>query len=950
MIGKRLGPYEVLAKLGEGGMGEVYKARDTRLDRIVAVKVIIGQAAARPEFRERFEREARAISALDHPHICTLHDVGHDRVTDAGGTAHDVDFLVMQFLEGETLADRLARSSRPTSDPSVTSTKPPSGDASAIVTMSSISTSSRGPLAIDGALRYAREIALALDAAHRRGIVHRDLKPGNVMITKTGTKLLDFGLAKLATPPVAGFEDDHTRAAPLTGQGAILGTLHYMSPEQLENRDVDSRSDIFAFGAVLYEMVAGRRPFDSPSHAGVIAEILGGDPPTLGELADTKTRLPIVARRALDRLLQKCLAKDPDDRWQSAADLADELAWINEERLRAAEAEAPTPVSAAAPVSVAPPSRTRERMWMAATLLALLAAGVTIWLYPPPPPDPSPVSFTMTPPDGTLLASGPGFVEVSPDGQQIAFVTSSDGSNVGSLWIRSLGSMIATRIPSGETAWHPVWSPNGKSIAFTGSVAGGVAGLKRIDLSGGPALTLATLASERPAWGSQGIVLFTGEDGRLYKVADTGGAATAVTALDTARQELQHAWPEFLPDGRRFVYLARSSDRSKSALYLASLDSPSRSHIANAISMVEHVPGYLVYQSEGTIMALPFDDANGHPTGEPMPLVENVQYNETNGRAAFSLSETGLLAYRSGGTAMGQTAQFTWFDRTGKRLGTTGKPARYVDAALSPDGRRLVASERSQTGGALDLVMMDVERDVTTRFTSNEGDERSPVWTADSQSVIFQANEKGPSDLSIKAAGGATAERVLFGSLATETPVHISKDGATLLYEVGNGPSARLWSLALAGEGKPFQVFPDATDAQRSGKFSPDGKWIAYVSGPPRRANVYVQPFPPTGVREQVSTTTGNDPHWTAEGRQIVFVTSEGGLMSVDVTMAGGQVHAGRPQALFSQNISGASQFEMDAKGERFLLLIDPRPEGAVAPPPEPLTVVVNWLATLKKR
>ena len=334
---------------------------------------------------------------------------------------------------------------------------------------------------------------------------------------------------------------------------------------------------------------------------------------------------------------------------------------------------------------------------------------------------------------------------------------------------------------------------------------------------------------------------------------------------------MQHTWPEFLPDGRRFVYLARSSDRSKSALYLASLDSPSRSHLVNAISMVEHAPGYLVYQVEGTITALPFDDVSGRPTGDPVPVVENVQYNETNGRAAFSLSEAGLLAYRTGAT-MGQVLQFTWFDRTGKRLGTTGKPARYVDGALSPDRRRLAATERNQTGSSLDLVMIDVERDVTTRFTSTAGDESSPVWTSDNQSVIFKSNANGQGDLAIKAAGGATVERTLLGSPASESPVHLSKDGATLLYEVGTGPQTRLWTLPLAGAGKPSQAFPDATDNQRNGAFSPDGKWIAYMSGPPRSPNVYVQPFPPTGVRERVSATTGFDPHWTADGRRIVFV------------------------------------------------------------------------------
>ena len=945
MTGQKLGPYVVLAKLGEGGMGEVYKARDTRLDRVVAVKVILGQAAGRPEFRERFEREARAISALDHPHICTLYDVGHDRLTDASGAAHDVDFLVMQFLEGETLADRLSRAARPSSDPSLASSKPPSGNASELRTLSSITTASRGPIAIDTALRYAREIALALDAAHRRGIVHRDLKPGNVMLTKSGIKLLDFGLAKLSAPPVSGFDGDNTRTSlgvPLTGQGAILGTLHYMSPEQVENREVDARSDIFAFGAVLFEMLAGRRPFESPSQAGVIAAIIGGDAPVLDEPADTKTRLPVVARRALDRLLHRCFAKDPDDRWQSAADLADELAWINEERLRAAEPDPPSPAG-----SAAPPSRTRERIWMSASLVAFAAAGIVLWRYPTPAPDPAPVQFTMAPPDGVRLAGGPGLIEVSPDGQQIAFVTSTDGSNIGSLWIRPLASLAATRVASAEAAWHPVWSPDGRSIAFVGSTTSSSPGLKRVDLAGGQAITLSNWAQERPAWSSRGIILYTGEDGRLYKVAEDGGPSTAVTELDKALGETQHVWPEFLPDGRRFIYLARSTDRSKSALYLASVDELSRAHLINVVSMVEYVPGYLIHHIDGTIMALPFDEVSGRITGQPKPVVEDVQFNAGNGRAAFSVSPTGVLAYRSG-TSVGRVQQYVWFDQSGKRLRAVGRPGRYTGGSLSRDGRRLVASESTTTGG-FDLVMIDLERDISTPFTSTPSDENAPIWTPDNQSVIFRTNAKGSTDLAIKAAGGATAERILLETQTFESPLDVSDDGATLLYIAGAGPNSRLWGLPLNGDGKPFQIFPNGTDEQRNAAFSPDGKWIAYESGPGGNVNVYVQPFPATGVREQISTTTGLRPQWTSDGRRIVYVTQDRTFMSVDVTTSGGQIKPSRPRELFKQ--PGGLGFEMDAKGERFLLLVEPGTDTAAgAPVDQPLTVVVNLLSTLKKR
>ena len=954
--GTRLGPYEVLTPLGAGGMGEVYKARDTRLDRVVAIKVILASAAATVEFRERFDREARAISALDHPHICTLHDVGHERLPGAAGLLHDVDFLVMQFLEGETLADRLTRASRPSSGASLAESKPPSGDASAISNLSALSSLSRGPLPVEVALRYAAEIADALDAAHRRGIVHRDLKPGNVMLTKAGTKLLDFGLAKLAPAPISGLDAGATRTSPfpgapggaLTGQGAILGTLHYMSPEQLEGREVDARSDIFSFGALLFEMLSGRRAFDGPSHAGVIAAIIGAESPELGELADAKTRLPVVARRALDRLLRKCLAKDPEDRWQSAADLADELRWINEERLRAVEPDAVRAEAA----SLAPPPpvpRTRERVWMAATVLAVGAAvALAVWLYLTPETPPPPVSFLLDSPPGTTLSTGPGLIAVSPDGQQVAFTTSAEPTT--RLWLRAIGSLEARAVPSADGAWHVAFAPDGRSIVFTGS--GGQTGLKRVDLTGGPARTLSDDAFQRAAWGPEGVILFTARSHRrLMRVAAAGGPATPVTELDEARGESEHAWPVFLPDGRRFVFLARTRDAAKSALFLGSLDSTERTHLVDALSMPEYVPGYLLYHRDGTLYAHPFDERSARFTGDPVPIAEDVQFNAANGRAAFAVSRTGVLAYRRG-DALDQSSTLSWVDRAGKVVSTIGQPGQYLRGALSPDRRRFVVPVVEPATRNMDLFMIDVERGISSRFTSDAANDNAPLWTHDGGSVIFSSNRKGALDLYIKSAGGAAPERVLFESPDDKYPQGVSPDGKLMLFTAGPIGGRRLWVLPLTGEATPSRVFPDAstTASESTGRFSPDGRWIAYVeSSGPLASNVFVQPFPPTGYREQISASFGNHPAWSADGRTIAFMGPDNSLMTADVTPAGATLRVGAPQRLFSLRQSiGATGFTLDDRAEQFLLVIPTRTSQESDDTSRmPLTVIVNWPGAL---
>jgi eukaryotic-like serine/threonine-protein kinase len=958
MIGQVLGPYQVLSKLGAGGMGEVYKARDTRLDRVVALKVILTSTAGTAEFRERFDREARAISALDHPHICTLYDVGHD---------NGVAYLVMQLIEGETLADRLARAGRPSSHPTIMASGPtppagqPAADATIAATVTTLS-ASRGPLPIDVALRYASEIAAALDAAHRRGIVHRDLKPGNVMLTKSGTKLLDFGLAKLATNPISGFDEGATRMSPfgavqggaITGQGTILGTLHYMSPEQIEGREADARSDIFSFGAVLFEMLSGRRAFEPATSSGpaspasVIAAILSGDAPELGDLADTKTRLPIVARRALDRLLQKCLAKHADDRWQSAADLSDELRWINEERLRAAEPDAAstnTSTPAAAPVS-----RTRERMWMMTTGLAVVAAiAVAAWLYPQPAPVPTPMQFTLDPPAGTSFNTFPGFISVSPDGQHIAFTTGLSGDQ--KLWLRSVGAIEAQPVAAATGATQVAWSPDSQSITFNLS---GDNGLRRVDLAGGPARSLAEAAAERSAWSREGVILFTPRTApqALMRVPAAGGPATPATELNAAAGEVSHAWPAFLPDGKRFIFLARNQDQSKSALFLASLDSMERTHLLDVHSMAELVPGFLLYHQDGTVYAHPFDDTSGRLTGDPLPIVEGVQVNAVNGRAAFATSPTGLLVYRTGRSNAEST--LTWLDRTGKVVGTIGEPGAYTRGALSPNGQRYVVPRQDSTNAnAGDLVMIDLARNIASAFTTSSPGATAPLWTLDGDSVVFSSNPKGVFDLYIKNAGGATPERLLYASADAKYASGFSPDGKWLAFSAGFGVSRQMWLLPTTGDSTPVRLFPDESASHSGATFSPDGKWVAYAAVPAGGvSNVFVQPFPPTGYREQVSATTGTNPVWSADGRQIAFsgVSAEAGpIRLADVTPTGTTLRISTPRELFTLvQRSGANGFTMDGRAERFLLVVPPsQASGATE---APLTVIANWPSLVKKK
>jgi Tol biopolymer transport system component len=876
--GSRLGPYEIVAPLGAGGMGEVYRARDTRLERTVAIKVLPAHVSPTLESRQRFEREAKTISQLSHPHICALHDVGREGET---------EYLVMEYLEGETLADRLGR----------------------------------GPLPLEQTLRYGTEIADALDKAHRQGIVHRDLKPGNVMITKSGVKLLDFGLAKGMVPASqqSAFTALPTQVG-LTQEGTILGTFQYMAPEQLEGKTADARTDVFALGCVLYEMATGTKAFSGATQASLIGAILHTQPAAISAAAPA-------APPALDRVVRTCLAKDPEDRWQSAGDLARELRWI-------AEGSA---VGEAVSAPIAPRRAGRERLWMAIALAALAALAATLILRRTGArPDRPPLSarFEIPPPDGGSFLGRPA---VSPDGRFVVSAIETGGPN--RLWLRPLDEAVARELPGTEgTTAAPFWSPDSRSIGFFSN-----ARLKRIDVSGGPPVVLCDSSQALGGtWNKDGVILFASDAGAaLYTVPAAGGPRLLVGKANE-RGSAFFKWPRFLPDGRRFLVYVEGGPEG-SGVYLGSLGSAEKKRLLEGRLAAESAGGRLLFVRQGTLLAQPFDGAA--LSGDAAAVVEDVGFNELTSNVFFSASENGVVAFHAGGEAESQP---TWYDRKGNSLSTIGPPGPYDHPEVSPDGKRVVI-DRAE-GSGRDVWLMDLGRGTSTRLTFHPGSDWMPSWSPDGTRVLFVSDRNGIPDIFQKNANGVGDDALVLKTDRRKHHLVSSADGRFLAFQVTSeqlgrvGPrrgsaetQSDVWAMPLFGDRKPFPVLATPF-TETDPRFSPDGKWLAYTSDESGRREVYVQSFPIGGGKWQVSTAGGSDPRWRSNGREL-FYRAGRTLMSAPVS-AGASFEAGNPVPLFDTK-SGAHVYAVDPSGERFLIL---SPSQVVAPP---LTILLDWTARL---
>ena len=877
--GTKLGRYEIRSKIGEGGMGEVYRAHDPKINREVAIKILPAALSADKDRLARFEQEAQAAGALNHPNILVLHHID---------THEGAPYIVSELLEGETLRERMGGVALPQRK----------------------------------AIDYALQTAHGLAAAHEKGIVHRDLKPENLFITKDGrVKILDFGLAKLTG---AGDGTQSQTEVPTrrvnTDPGMVMGTIGYMSPEQLRGKPADHRSDIFSFGAILYEMLSGKRAFRGESTADTMSAILREDPPDLSET--NKTVNP-----ALERVVNHCLEKSPDERFHSARDLAFAI--------EALSGPAGMSGSTTTVLSALPASRRKRRellAWIAAGLCLIVAIALAILYIRRAPADERPMRFVIAMPEKATDISVP---VISPDGRTVVFVASFEGKRF--IYARPLDSLTAQRLAGTDDAGLPFWSPDSRYLAFFAENK-----LKKIEATGGSPQTICDVRSPGSGtWNREGVILFGVENAPIQRVSASGGTATPALKLDESRKETGHYSPSFLPDGRHFLYESWITTAEDAAIFVASLDGSDRKLLLkNDSNAIYAAPGFLLFARETTLMAQPFDASRLQLSGEPFPVAEQVVFIGQYSYSNFSISETGTMVFCSGSISQ---RQLVWFDRQGKSLGPVGPPGEYNDIVLSPDEKR-VATQRI-VGANSDIWLLDLARGLPSRFTFDAATEDDPVWSPDGSTIVFSSTRNGRFDLYRKISSGAGNEESLSRSETDKEGTDWSADSRFVLLDQGgaNG-AADIWILPLFGDGKPYSLL-QTPFSEYQAHFAPDGKWFAYTSNESGRAEVYVQSFPPSGGKWQVSTGGGAQPHWRRDGKELFYIAPDRKLMAVDVKL-GATFETSAPKTLFQTQVvryDAPNRYVVTGDAQRFLVN-SPVEEVSQTP----ITVVLNWTAQLK--
>jgi serine/threonine protein kinase len=887
--GTKLGPYEVVSPLGAGGMGEVYRARDQTLGRDVALKVLPAAFASDPERMARFRREAQVLASLNHSRIGAIYGF------EDSGSVHA---LVMELIEGPTLAGRIAR----------------------------------GPVPLDEALPLAREISEALEAAHERGIVHRDLKPANIKITPDGNvKVLDFGLAKAVEGDATStdIQNSPTISRVATQAGIILGTAAYMSPEQAKGKQVDRRTDIWAFGCVLFEMLTATRPFEGETASDALAAVIRAEP----NWALLRSTTP----QAIRSLLQRCLKKDPKQRLQA----------IGDARIAIEEILSGTPSDASSSVSEAHARRLVPWAIAAAALIVagLFAAG---YFVRKPQPLPAIVSQIASPPNTKFVFNGinPGPPVLSPDGGQVAFsAAGSDGRQL--LWIRPLNHPAAHPLEGTDGAMFPFWSADSRSLGFFTNGK-----MNRIDLAGGPPVGLCDIAIGRGGtWGADGTILFTPNvSSPVFRIAASGGTPQPVTMINGAENERSHRWPQFLPDNKHFLFFAQKAVVGNGGVYVASLDGGApKLLMQNESNAVYSTLGYLLFVRQGNLMVQRFDASHLRLDGEAVALVEHVGVNAITSRAIFDVSGTGILVYEAG-NATGDTDQLVWYDRTGKQIEATGTTGLFVEPSISADGSKLAISGLlGGTRNGLSIWLFDLARATKTRLTFPPASDRQPSWAPDGKSLAFVSNLTGPPHIYLSAADGTGTPTSLTAGDVSEFAPRFTADGRYLLFErLAEQPNSRreIWGVLLSGDRKAFPVIQNQFDSYAPA-LSPDGKWLAYESRE-GRPEICVIPFLHGAGKWQVSTAGGLQPRWRRDGRELFYISTDNKIMAAEITEQQSSLLIGKVQSLFQIDpvrSAGGSPYDVTADGKKFVVASVASSQGS-----EPLTLVVKWPALLTQK